>query len=464
MRGLVNRSPVAPPPTRYGGAIIQNRSAGGNPPLGRVAPPPTKFGPATQPSVQAKPAAPGNVVQPVALAVGSLAAAGVYYLWSRSSAPPDRPTRVRMAIASAPYANMQNLNAQVILAGGTQVVKALAGLFVANKQRYAASCLTQFKAVLDDFEMTQRGNWQDALRTAFIENAPMPEVQTMAPAYLAGNTKNLIDEVRRRYIARNFSTFSGTLLTSAIGTRLRAMRKEFGDTLYYLGVSRQEADTAKQSVAGRLLHHHWPFIRDTTGLSTLAATRPSACVDELFAQIVDHSGYQYDAGTNLLSELHISGKGNCRALANDFGFLLSLFGIDSELETLEPELDRRRFIVRCPNFVDPAVRGNIYLGGQLLPSFYVFQSHYALKVGHKIYDVMAGAKYNRLAKVATLILLKHYKPSDTVQVFRQDGNGEIMNGKNRLVIDYGAQVPGKLPRCELYTQGDACQALGRRVP
>ena len=51
-----------------------------------------------------------------------------------------------------------------------------------------------------------------------------------------------------------------------------------------------------------------------------------------------------------------------------------------------------------------------------------------------------------------------------MQVFRQDGNGEIMNGKNRLVIDYGAQVPGKLPRCELYTQGDACQALGRRVP
>jgi len=388
---------------------------------------------------------------------------GLNYLWNRNTPSPE-VARLQAAIRNARYANMRNLNPQAILAGGDPIVTGLAALYAANKQRYTPSCVGQFRAVLDEFEVTRRGDWQAALYAAFVARAPTPQLRSLRPGCLAGSTKNLIDALRQLYLTRDFGKFSSTLLATQVADRLNEIKQEFGEALYYFGVGGVEAAKAKQSIAGPVLHHYWPFISNTTRLYGLAVTNPKACVDELFDQMVQNSGYQYDSSIAQSTELHHSNRGNCQALSNDFGFLLSLFGIAATFETVEPAADRQRFIVHCPSFIDPNVAGNIHLRGQLLRGYYMFQSHFALKYGDLIYDVMAGVKYHRLTKVATLVLLKHFEPNATVLVFRQSGNGEIMNGKNRLVADYGNLGPGELPRCELYSGGDYCQALGRRVP
>jgi hypothetical protein len=473
---LANRSPIEPPPTRYGAVIIQNRSDGGNPSSGRVPAPPTKFGPTIPSAIQAKPATPPptpvprHIAQPATIAVGGLAIGGglavlggLRSLWNRGYLA-GQPARIRTRIASNRYLSMRNLDLQQVLAGGDRMVRILAARYVEVGLPYAPTRLIEFRAVLDDFEMGDCLGWANRLRTAYIANLEIAELRALTPVDLAGGTQQLADRVVGLYIGRDYNNLVGSLKTNNVLIGLQNARQEIEAALTYLGVPAREIAGKKKALAGPLLRRHWPFLTVTKRLFDLAVSNPANCAAELFGQIVQSSGYRYDSSFPWASELSEGRPGNCQAMTNDFQHILSLFGIASTFTTVEAGDDRHRFIVACPRFIDRQVQGNIYDGNRHLKGFYVFQNHHALTIGRRIYDVMAGTTYQRLNKLVELVLLNRYLPTDPVLVFRRVGDGAIMNGKNRLVVNYGSVGAGRLPRCELFNQGDDCPALGRTVP
>jgi hypothetical protein len=87
--------------------------------------------------------------------------------------------------------------------------------------------------------------------------------------------------------------------------------------------------------------------------------------------------------------------GNCIALANAFATVLDEAEIPATAREVRREEGGRAFVVHCPHFIDPEVRGHIYQNGALWAFHYLFTNHTAVWVPSAglYYDPMAGTTY-----------------------------------------------------------------------
>jgi hypothetical protein len=119
--------------------------------------------------------------------------------------------------------------------------------------------------------------------------------------------------------------------------------------------------------------------------------------------------------------------GNCQALASAFAEMLGQAGVEAEMRAVR-QTAQGHFIVHVPNFIDRAVRGNIYNNNQLVPGYYVFDNHWATWVRplNKFYDPMARSKYtmtefNQNVLVCNLVQLDQHG-----DLFRNQNGGDIL--------------------------------------
>ena len=120
----------------------------------------------------------------------------------------------------------------------------------------------------------------------------------------------------------------------------------------------------------------------------------------LFQKFIS-AGFQYQImqsrSANLIGVSSNTREGNCVAYATAFANVLTSFGIDAEAKYIREE-DQGRFIVRLDQFIDPMVRGHIYVDQALQTGYYMFNSHAATWVPllGKYFDPMACASYTSL--------------------------------------------------------------------
>ena len=98
--------------------------------------------------------------------------------------------------------------------------------------------------------------------------------------------------------------------------------------------------------------------------------------------------------------------GNCIALANAFATVLDEADIRAAAVEVRRQEQGRAFVVHCPRFIDPEVRGHIYQGDALWAFHYLFSNHTAVWVPELklYYDPMAGTTYRNLSEAIVMEL------------------------------------------------------------
>jgi hypothetical protein len=88
-------------------------------------------------------------------------------------------------------------------------------------------------------------------------------------------------------------------------------------------------------------------------------------------------------------------EGSCQAYAATFAGVLTKFGIEAEADFVKGEQVGKLFVAKVDRFIDPAVKGNLFLDDVLLKGYYVFSSHTAtwVKDLNLFYDPMAVTAY-----------------------------------------------------------------------
>jgi hypothetical protein len=136
-------------------------------------------------------------------------------------------------------------------------------------------------------------------------------------------------------------------------------------------------------------------------------------VDLLFERFVRY-GFRYNAkqwGSGALAGYYPGSKqaqkvepenrqGSCEAYAATFAGVLQHFGIEAEADYAKAEQPNKLFVAKVNRFIDPEVKGNLFLNNKLLQGYYVFSGHTAtwVKELNLFYDPMAVTTYTSFAR------------------------------------------------------------------
>lgn len=171
----------------------------------------------------------------------------------------------------------------------------------------------------------------------------------------------------------------------------------------------------------------------------------AALVNHLFQRFVSY-GFRYQLGASqpnsMLGVVRSTWKsdqaeGNCIAYAVAFEYLLKKFGIDDADARDVRGTDEGLFIVRVPNFIDPAVRGHIYEGGQLIAGYYMFDNHQATWVPslNKFYDPMSKMSYTRQQFDSYVACeLVQVEKKGKIYVYANRTGGDILRAGKKLLV------------------------------
>jgi hypothetical protein len=184
-------------------------------------------------------------------------------------------------------------------------------------------------------------------------------------------------------------------------------------------------------------------------------------VNHLFQRFISY-GFRYQLGASQPNSMlgvnrstfrSDQAQGNCIAYAVAFEFLLRQFGIDDADAREVRGSGEGHFIVRVPNFIDPAVRGHIYNDGRLIAGCYMFDNHQATWVPAlgKFYDPMSKMSYTR-QEFDTYVACDLVKVGSVGPVYANRAGGDILReapGKTRLVQGNVLDRRSGFFRCDL---------------
>jgi len=172
-------------------------------------------------------------------------------------------------------------------------------------------------------------------------------------------------------------------------------------------------------------------------------------VNHLFQRFINY-GFKYHINKGGVHRVLGSGggkEGNCMAYTWAFLTVLDACGVRAEERAVRTD-QQGRFIVKVDNFIDPAVKGHLFLNNVLQKGYYMFTNHAAVWVPAlgRFYDAMARSSYASLAPAIECEL----EPGDEQNTFVTKARPKILaGGKHFRVTLTEEQGPGGFYRANL---------------